>query len=70
MCAPERGGIKSAMISRIAIPIMQVLGKAPFVNFIAVEELERKIVNAGFKVIETSDQTGLLPSRSVVARRS
>lgn len=69
VCAPSNGGIKYAMISRIAIPIMQALGKAPFVKFISPEELERKIVNAGFKIVETSDQAGMLTSRYIVARK-
>ncbi len=69
VCAPENGGVKYAAISRIAIPIMQALGKAPFVNFISAQQLERKIVNTGFEVIETSDQAGMLPSRYVVAKK-
>ncbi|MDP5219842.1 class I SAM-dependent methyltransferase [Ruegeria sp. 2205SS24-7] len=70
VCAPQNGGVKYTMISQIAIPIMQALGKAPFVNFISAEELERKVVDAGFKIVETSDQAGMLPSRYIVARRS
>ncbi len=69
VCAPENWGVKYAMIRRIAIPIMQALGKAPFVNFISAQVLEQKFVTAGFEVIETSDQAGMLPSRYVVAKK-
>lgn len=70
VCAPERGGFGYAMIRRLAIPLMQALGKAPFVAFITATELEQKLRAAGFDVIETKDQAGLLPSRYVVARKT
>lgn len=69
VCAPEKGGVGYAMIRRLAIPLMQALGKAPFVRFLTAEELEQKIIRAGFNVIETGDQDGMLPSRYVVARK-
>lgn len=69
VCAPESGGFKYGIISRIAIPIMQVLGKAPFVNFVSVAELQHAIERVGFDIVETADQAGLLPSRYIVARK-
>lgn len=69
VCAPARGGIKYALIKWIAIPLMQAIGKAPFVDFPTTEELEEKIRLAGFEVVETSLQDGLLPSRYIVARK-
>ncbi len=69
VCAPESGGFKYVMISRIAIPIMQLLGKAPFVNFVSAAELQLAIELAGFDIVETADQAGLLPSRYIVARK-
>ncbi len=69
VCAPVGGGIRFALIRNLAIPIMQAIGKAPFVNFITALELERKIVKAGFDVIETHEQKGMLPSRYIVARK-
>ena len=69
VCAPESGGLKYGMISRIAIPIMQALGKAPFVNFVSVAELQQAIERAGFEILETANQAGLLPSRYIVARK-
>ena len=69
VCAPESRGIKYGIISRIAIPVMQALGKAPFVNFVSAAELQQSIERAGFDVVETADQAGLLPSRYIVARK-
>ncbi|KIC46920.1 hypothetical protein RA28_04110 [Ruegeria sp. ANG-S4] len=69
VCAPERRGLKFALISKVAIPVMQVFGKAPFVEFISAAELEQKIGRAGFEIIETADQIGTLRSRYVVARK-
>jgi hypothetical protein len=48
---------------------MQALGKAPFVNFVSATELEQAIERAGFDIVETADQAGLLPSRYIVARK-
>ncbi|WP_254443986.1 class I SAM-dependent methyltransferase [Ruegeria sp. HKCCA4008] len=70
VCAPESGGFKFAMISRIAIPIMQAFGKAPFVNFVSGSVLTRKIASAGFDVLYTSDQASMLQSRYIVAQKS
>ena len=69
VCAPESRGFKYGIISRIAIPVMQALGKAPFVNFVPATELQQAIERAGFEVVETADQAGLLPSRYIVARK-
>lgn len=37
---------------RVAVPVMQVFGKAPYVAFFSAEYLEREIATAGFDVIE------------------
>ena len=70
VCAPEHGGFKYTLISKVAIPVMQAIGKAPFVNFITAETLERKMNDAGFDVIEKSDKIGMFTSRYIVARKS
>jgi len=69
VCAPAQGRFKYTLIRRLAIPVMQVFGKAPFVNFTSAQVLEQKIKDAGFDLIETSEQEGLLPSRYIVARK-
>lgn len=37
---------------RIAVPLAQLIGKAPHVAFFSAEELEREIAAAGFEIIE------------------
>lgn len=69
VCAPQKKGFKYVAISRIAIPIMQAIGKAPFVNFVSGAELEQRVARSGFKTLEIVDQAGLLPSRYIVAQK-
>lgn len=37
---------------RLAVPVMQVIGKAPYVASLSVGELEREMAAAGFEIIE------------------
>ena len=37
---------------RVAIPVMQLIGKAPYVGVFSAGELEREIVAAGFELVE------------------
>ncbi|MBX3430788.1 MAG: class I SAM-dependent methyltransferase [Hyphomonadaceae bacterium] len=37
---------------RVVLPLMQVVGKAPYVAFLSDSELEREIAAAGFEIIE------------------
>jgi ubiquinone/menaquinone biosynthesis C-methylase UbiE len=37
---------------RIAVPVMQAFGKAPFVGFFTAEDLERETAAAGFDIVE------------------
>jgi ubiquinone/menaquinone biosynthesis C-methylase UbiE len=37
---------------RVAIPVMQLVGKAPYVAVFSAQELEREIVAAGFEIVE------------------
>lgn len=37
---------------RLAVPVMQFLGKAPYVTSFSAAELERAIVTAGFEIVE------------------
>lgn len=70
VCEPhDGGGWKFKLTRSIALPIAQVFGKAPFVNFLKAQEVDAKIEAAGFKIIETADQAGFALSRYVVARK-
>ncbi len=54
---------------RPIIAIMQAVGKAPFVNFLTVEQVDARIAAAGFRIVETGLYPPSTPSRYVVARK-
>ncbi len=56
-------------LMKTAIPLMQFFGKAPFVRFFSIAELERSITDAGFKIIESGNFPADPPSRYLVARK-
>lgn len=43
---------EATSLLRLALPLMQAVGKAPSVSFLGATELEREIAAAGFKIIE------------------
>jgi ubiquinone/menaquinone biosynthesis C-methylase UbiE len=40
------------LLIRLAVPVMRLVGKAPYVSFFSATELEAEIANAGFTIIE------------------
>lgn len=54
---------------RAIIPLMRLIGKAPFVRFFKVGELDGLISWDGFDIIETGAYPAKPPSRFIVARR-
>lgn len=52
-----------------AIPVMQMLGKAPFVKFRTIVEIQKTIEAAGFEIVETGNYPVQPPSHFVVARK-
>lgn len=40
------------LLLRLAVPLMQRIGKAPYVSFLSAEDLEREIAAVGFEIIE------------------
>lgn len=53
----------------LAIPLMQMLGKAPFVQKFSVADYDAMIEEAGFDIIETGNHPANPPNRYVVARK-
>jgi len=53
----------------MAIPLMQLLGKAPHVTSFSITELEQMILDAGFTIVETGSYPVTPPGRYIVARR-
>lgn len=54
---------------KMLILAMRLIGKAPFVKMLAVEELDTAITEAGFDIIETGTYPNKPPNRFVVARK-
>ena len=54
---------------RIMLPLMQMIGKAPFVAFMTSTEYEQHITKAGFKIVETANYPATEPRRYVVAQK-
>lgn len=53
----------------LALPVLQLLGRAPSVNFMKIQHLEAAITWAGFEIIETGNYPVRPPSRFLVARK-
>ena len=69
VCLNAKGLPLRLRIMKLAIPLMQKLGKAPFVRSLTIEDLERQVTEAGFEIIETGSYPAVPPSRYLVARR-
>lgn len=55
---------------RPLVGILQMIGKAPYVNFLKVPELDEMIGRAGFEIVETALLPPSTPSRFIVARKA
>ncbi|MDW4549614.1 methyltransferase domain-containing protein [Defluviimonas sp. D31] len=74
ICLPEPGSgwTRERLVltlMRGALPVMQLLGKAPFVRITRIAELEAMVTAAGFKIIETGNHPAQPPRRYIVARK-
>lgn len=67
-CLPEQWSAK-LLAMRAALPVMQLFGRAPFVNFMTIGDLEARIVGAGFRIIETGNYPASPPRRFIVAEK-
>ncbi|MFK7941374.1 MAG: class I SAM-dependent methyltransferase [Paracoccaceae bacterium] len=56
-------------LRRILIPVMQKIGKAPYVSGLSIVDVDRLIEEAGFDIVETDTFGGMAPTRMVIARR-
>lgn len=54
---------------RPVIGLMQMVGKAPFVRFLKVEDWDARVRHAGFEIVETGLYPPSAPSRFIVARK-
>lgn len=64
------GGALKSLVIRIAIPVMQLIGKAPYVRSFSVKELEQTVTAAGFEIVESGNHPkGPPPAHYIVARK-
>lgn len=68
VCMPKAGAPLKFRMIKMILPLMQWVGKAPYVNFMEIGELENVVASHGFKIIETG--TYPPPSRYIVARKT
>jgi ubiquinone/menaquinone biosynthesis C-methylase UbiE len=61
--------VASKWYYRPLIWVMQRMGRAPYVNFLTVENVDSAIAAAGFRIVETGLFPPSTPSRFVVARK-
>lgn len=54
---------------RFVIPIMRLIGKAPFVNFLTIQRLEDTIRAGGFELVDNHTYPGSFTTRFLVARK-
>ena len=68
-CEPGTGAPFVYRLLRLVLPLLQWIGKAPFVNFMSPNELADLIECNGFKVIETGNYPVSPPNHFIVARK-
>ena len=54
---------------RPMVKAMQFVGKAPYVRFLKVDELDGMVTDTGFEIVETGLYPPSTPSRFIVARK-
>ncbi len=69
ICGSGSGMPLKLRIMKLVLPLMQLIGKAPYVNFMKITALEETISTEGFKIIETGNYPASPPSRYVVAQK-
>jgi ubiquinone/menaquinone biosynthesis C-methylase UbiE len=68
-CLKGKVGSWKLTLIKLALPFAQLLGKAPPVRFMSVEELDAAVTAAGFEIVESGNFPASPPSRYVVARK-
>jgi len=66
---PTKGLQPMYRVMKLILPLMQMIGKAPFVAIYKLEEFERIIERAGFEIIETANYPAKEGRRYIVARK-
>ncbi len=69
VCTPGAGLPFKFRLMLLALPVMQWLGKAPYVNFMDIDELEAMVAAEGFEIMEAGNFPAAPPSRYIVAKK-
>lgn len=69
-CTPEQGGSLKYYGIRTMLPLMQLIGKAPYVRFLTAPEWDRAVERAGFTLVERECYPKKDARRYIVARRT
>lgn len=69
ICKPTERLSWKLRLMLVALPVMQLIGKAPDVQFRPVEAHEQAIERAGFEILERANYPASPPSRFIVARK-
>lgn len=67
VCLPGAGAPLKYRLLKVILPLMQMVGKAPYVKFMGIEELEECVLSEGFKILESGNYPP--PSRYIVAQK-
>lgn len=68
-CGPAKGTPLKFRLLLIVLPLMQMLGKAPYVKFMPPGDWDAAVAAAGFKIVETGNYPVNPPNRYIVARK-
>ncbi len=69
ICKPEAGAPFKFRLMMMILPLMQIIGKAPYVKITRIKAFEGLISSNGFDIIETGNYPASPPSRYIVARK-
>lgn len=70
VCKSETGGPWWYPLMSLALPVMRLLGKAPFVRFSSIADWEAMVIASGFRIVESGNHPAKpLASRYLVAIR-
>ncbi len=69
VCTPGANLPLKFRLMLTVLPLMQWLGKAPYVNFMDIDELEAMISDQGFEIMEAGNYPAAPPSRYIVAKK-
>jgi len=69
VCSFEASTPLKWRIMKLVLPLAQLLGKAPYINFMSAREWEDIIESGGFKIVESGNYPKTAMSRYIVARK-